>query len=85
MVYRISKEIVVNFLSDSEVAIVQLQTKKIFTLNELGIFIWKLISDQLSEEEITEKIVQTFEVSKETAKRDLDQLLSQLKKEQILN
>ena len=50
-----------------------------FTLNSVGRFIWEQLDGTATNESITEKLVETFEVTQETAEEDLVQLIHELR------
>jgi hypothetical protein len=47
------------------------QMNELFTMNETGKFIWENINDDTTIDELAEKMVESFEVSPEVARRDL--------------
>ena len=49
----------------------------LYTLNEVGAFIWELIGGQRRVNEINERIVAEFGVSREVAEADLQTILQQ--------
>jgi hypothetical protein len=51
---------------------------EMFTLNEVGAFIWKEIDNVANEQELTDKILSEFDVDRETALTDLTVFLAQL-------
>lgn len=51
------------------------QMDKVFSLNELGVFIYKMLNTPRSEDEMTNLILDEFDVDKETALQDLKQFL----------
>ena len=51
---------------------------ELFTLNEVGSFIWTNINGQNSIEDIVSKIAEEFEVEESTAKTDLEEFLKKL-------
>ena len=53
--------------------------ENIYTLNEVGAFIWELIDGKRQLKEIKERIVEEFEVSEEEAENDLIDFIQQLK------
>lgn len=55
-----------------------------FALNELGGFIWNLLEDVDSEEEIVRKILEEYEVSEEEAARDVAEFTAKLREMEIL-
>lgn len=56
----------------------------IVTLNELGVFILKLLPDVENEEEIVEKILEEYDVDKETAEKDVHDFMEQLREIKII-
>jgi hypothetical protein len=54
--------------------------ESIYTLNEVGAFIWELINGKRQVKEIKEIIVDEFEVSEEEAEKDLIEFLLKLEK-----
>ena len=56
----------------------------LFALNELGGFIWDLLPNVETEEEILRAILEEYEVSEEEAAGDLAEFLNKLKEMDIL-
>jgi len=54
------------------------QMNELFTMNETGKFIWENINDDTTTEELTEKLVENFEVSLEIARKDLVEFLEKM-------
>ncbi len=54
------------------------EMEEMFTLNELGSFIWEHIDAQSTEQTLVDAIVSEFEVDRETAAADLRAFLSDL-------
>jgi len=52
------------------------QMDKVFSLNELGVFIYKMLNTPKSEEEIITLILNEFDIDELTAQQDLKQFLS---------
>ena len=50
----------------------------IFTLNEVGGFIWGALEEETTEDQIAAAICEEFEVSPEQAREDLNEFLAQL-------
>lgn len=53
-------------------------------LNEVSAEIWKGLQEEKSKEEILEKILQEFDVSREEAAVDLEEFLQQLRQNNLL-
>ena len=56
----------------------------IYTLNEVGSTVWKLIDGERSTSQIVEAIIEEFEVTREEAIRDVLALLAQLQAEGLI-
>ena len=56
----------------------------LFMLNELGSFIWDQLPSVDSEEEICNAVLAQYEVSTETAKKDVAEFIQRLRKMEII-
>lgn len=56
----------------------------LFVLTELGDFIWDLLPEAESEEEILSRILEEYEVDEATAKADLTEFIEKLRKMEII-
>lgn len=56
----------------------------LFIMNELASFIWKLLPDVETEEQICKAILEEYDVSEEDAARDVAEFLTQLREMGIL-
>lgn len=56
----------------------------IFTLTELGAFIWDILPQAETPEDILNKVLEEYDVDIETAKKDIDAFLEKLKSMGIL-
>lgn len=54
--------------------------ESIYTLNEVGVFIWELLDGKRKAKEIKEMIAEAFDVSPEEAEKDLIEFLLKLEK-----
>ncbi|MCU4176408.1 PqqD family protein [Carboxylicivirga sp. N1Y90] len=61
------------------------QMDKVFSLNEIGSFIYFLIDEPKTKGEILDKILTDFDVTEEIAKTDLDSFLLKAKEAGIVN
>ena len=52
----------------------------LFVLNELGAFIWDLLPNVDTQEEICQAILKEYEVSEEEARKDIAEFMNQLQK-----
>ncbi len=67
-----------------EKAILHTETGIYYTLNEVGSFIWDLIQEEKTLEDLIDKITSEFDVEKETAAQDLKELIADLEKEGLV-
>ena len=61
-----------------------LDSNGLFMLNELGAFIWDLLPDVETEEEICTAVLREYDVSPETAKLDVAEFLHKLREMEII-
>ena len=59
-------------------------TGESFTTNKTGVFILKRLQEGKSEEQILKELMEEFDVSKETAERDLIDFIQKLKSFNLL-
>lgn len=51
----------------------------VITLNEVGAFIWKILENGASKEDILEKMLSEYDIDKATASSDIDEYISALR------
>jgi len=56
------------------------QMNELFTMNETGRFIWKLLSEKTSVEDLVGKLTEAYEISAEEAEADIVLFLEKLDK-----
>ena len=56
----------------------------VITLNETGVFIWKLLENGASREEILAALLEEYDVTQEHAEKNLDDFCANLQKLDIL-
>lgn len=56
----------------------------LFVLNELGAFIWDLLPNVDTQEEICQAILKEYEVSEEEARKDIAEFMNQLQKLDVI-
>ena len=65
--YAVRPNVVSTELDDSEAVVLDLTTRKYYTLNESGTAIWSAMREGISVEEIAAELVQSFQVDHEGA------------------
>ena len=61
-----------------------LESNGLYMLNELGAFIWNLLPNADSEEDICNAVVRQYDVARETAQRDVSEFLGSLRRMSII-
>ncbi|MBN1623397.1 MAG: PqqD family protein [Clostridia bacterium] len=67
-----------------ETVLLNLETGDYYSLNQVGSLIIKCIEENLSVDEITAKVLDTYDIDEETAKSDVLSLIDDLVKNNIL-
>lgn len=81
--YRITPDALSASLDDGAV-LLNLHTKRYYTLNETGTRIWALLEQRVASDEIVAALVREYEVSEDEAQRALQALLDDLCAEHLL-
>lgn len=66
-------------LGDAEVSF-----KGIMTLNDVGTFIWKMLENGATKEELLNAVLNEYDVDEETASKDIDRYIVKLRAEKII-
>ena len=69
---------------DNDAVLLNLTTKMYYTLNETGLRIWQLAENDLTVEEISEKLQEEFDVTPEKAKESVLNLITELVSEKLV-
>ncbi len=77
-------EVVITELEGKEAVLLHLGTKAYFTLNETGLYIWQMLSEELTAREICEKLPEKFDVSPEKAEESVRNLIGDLINEKLV-
>ncbi len=78
---RLHSSVVSARLNPTETALLHLQTKRYYSLNETGTFIWSCLEEGNALEEIVEALERNFEVERNEARVVLGEFLDELTKE----
>lgn len=49
------------------------------TLNDTGVFMWNILKNGATKEELVDKVINEYEIDRETASNDIDGFLEKLK------
>jgi Coenzyme PQQ synthesis protein D (PqqD) len=81
--YTISPDAAFAAVEDGAV-VLHMRTKRYYSLNETGTFVWRGLEDGLEESDITAKIVGEFDVRTDEARIAVAGLLGELVKESLI-
>ncbi len=54
------------------------------TLNGTGSFFWDCLKDDITKEQLLNKVLETYDVTEELAKKDIDNFIDMLRKNNLL-
>ena len=83
MRYRATPEALVATLSDGAV-LLNLQTKRYFSLNETGTRIWVLVQQTADEETIVSSLLREYEVEEPMVRSEVRRILDELIEAQLI-
>jgi hypothetical protein len=85
---QIKKEFVLREIAGEYVIIptgtTALEFNGLITVNEVGVFLWKLLQEEVTLEELVSKVTEEYEVEEAVAKEDILEFLDNLIKGGIL-
>jgi hypothetical protein len=81
--YRAISEALVATLSDGAV-LLNLQTKRYFSLNETGTRIWELVQQTADEQTIVDTLLREYEVEEPMARTEVRRILDELLEAQLI-
>jgi Coenzyme PQQ synthesis protein D (PqqD) len=82
-VFKINEDVAFREV-DGHLVVVNLQTGFYHSLNESATFIFQLIRQNKDTSEILREMCQKYELPEETARRDIEECIATLVKEQVL-
>jgi hypothetical protein len=83
MRYKAIAEALVATLSDGAV-LLNLQTKRYFSLNETGTRIWEMVQQTADEEAIVAALLREYEVEEQMARAEVRRILDELIEAQLI-
>ncbi|PWM71546.1 MAG: PqqD family protein [Bacillota bacterium] len=85
---KVKKDFVARKVGDSDIVVATGKAVKHFngyiTLNETGRFLWDLLGRDVAETELVDKMLEEYDVERETAERDVKNFLNVLAENGIL-
>ncbi|MEG0238495.1 MAG: lasso peptide biosynthesis PqqD family chaperone [Clostridium sp.] len=79
----ISKEIHITNL-DGDKVMMDLEKGKYFALNSIGSRIWDLAKNEISLKEVVSKLLEEYEVDKETCEKTVIEFIKKMNKEKLI-
>ena len=85
---KIEKEFVLREIAGDYVIIptgkTVLEFNGLATINEVGVFLWNLLQNEITEEGLVEKLLEEYEVDEETARADVAEFIGVLVNNKVL-
>jgi polyhydroxyalkanoate synthesis regulator phasin len=78
------EHVVFSELDEKEGVLVDLNSKRYYTLNETALFVWRLLEKKTPAVEIVSELIENYEVTPEQARASVDKLLSELSQRNLL-
>ena len=82
--FEVSADVVATDFEGKDAVVLNLATKKYFTLNETATAIWSGIEGRLAVTDLAELLVARYEVTPERAKASVIETLSRLRSQQLV-
>lgn len=83
--YRPNPDVIATTLEDSESVLLDVKTRRYYSLNETGTRIWELLADGQAVSGIVAKLVSEYDVGEEDARNHVEALLSDLHSEGLVD
>ena len=85
---KISKDIVLREIAGEHILVpvgeAAARFQGMMTLNDTGLFLWELLQEEHSQDELVQALVEEYDVDAPTARADVEAFLQQLQKPGIL-
>ncbi len=79
---RVGKEFVLREIAGDYIIIptgkTALRFNGLITVNEVGVFLWNLLQEDITEEELLQKVLREYEVDETVAREDIQEFLDKL-------
>ncbi len=80
---KIKKEMILREIAGENILVpigdAVLDLNGLFMITETGVFIWKILTEVETEDEILNKLLEEYEIDEETAKNDVAEFLKKLR------
>jgi hypothetical protein len=78
------EHVVFSELDENEGVLVDLNSKRYYTLNETALFVWRLLEKKRPPAEIARELTESYEITPEQAAASVNKLLSELSQRNLL-
>ncbi|MGB9736216.1 MAG: PqqD family protein [bacterium] len=78
MTYKIPEDIIVTELDNNEAILLDMRSKRYYSLNETALVIFKGIESNLTREQIIEQIMSAYDVDRDNASKSVESLVQKL-------
>ena len=80
----LNPEVVFTDVGNKEAVLLHLGTKKYYSLNETGVYIWKMLENGLTPNDVGQKLQNEFDISPSKAIESVLSLLNELVSEKLV-
>lgn len=85
---KVGKEFVLREIAGEYIIIptgkTALKFNGLITVNDVGVFLWNMLQEEITKEELLQKVLQEYEVEEAVAREDIQEFLDKLTKGGIL-
>lgn len=85
---RIEKEFILREIAGEHIIVptgdTVLQFNGMITVNDLGLVLWELLQNDITEDEMVEKVLEEYEIDEKTARNDIQEFIESLVKAGII-
>lgn len=80
----VAAEPVLSTTIDGETVILHKGVERYYGLNDVGTFIWKLLEEPRTVEEICEEVMNEYDVGYQRCKNDVEDIVSEMNKKELI-
>ena len=85
---KIEKEFILREIAGEHIIVptgeTVLQFNGMITVNDLGLVLWELLQNDITEDEMVEKVLEEYEIDEQTARSDIQEFIGSLVKAGII-
>jgi hypothetical protein len=84
MTYRTHDDVVATKVGGGEAVLLHLASNQYFAINEAGYRLWDLLSEPAGEEELAERLTETWDVDQADARKHVQAFLEEMKANELV-